>query len=189
MWNTGKIGFLISVFYEFLFSATNNPGRHPCGSNSTLVYIDAVHSKFSISIRSASIDYQPLHFSYFSPISSICNFGCISEWLAKFECHMILTRNIVASMFISKQLQRIMLIIPTTNIVAERENPTTIANQFENTLIQSIYENTSMRMNWDNAKESKVYERHRNILEKIENIDSKEKMIDDNFVRLMNSFK
>ena len=102
---------------------------------------------------------------------------------------MTLTRSIVAPMFVPEQLQRTMLAIPTTNTVAGREKPTTIASQFENTLIQPVYESASTRMNWDSAKGSRAYGRRRNVPEKIGNVDSKEKMTDGNFVRLMNPFK
>jgi hypothetical protein len=80
-------------------------------------------------------------------IPAVSSFGGMSSRCAKLGCFRILTRRIVAPMFVPETLQRMTLKTPTTKTVAGIELPTTVASQFENTLIQPVYDNASTRMN------------------------------------------
>ena len=122
-------------------------------------------------------------------IPAVSTLGGRPGRFAKLGCLRILTRRIVAPIFVPETLQRMTLITPTTQIVAGMEKPTTIASHVEKTLIHPVYESASTRMNWENAKGKSAYGNLRDVAEKVGNLATKAFKTIRSFVMLNRSLR
>ena len=122
-------------------------------------------------------------------IPAVSTLGGRPGRFAKLGCLRILTRRIVAPIFVPETLQRMTLITPTTQIVAGMEKPTTIASHVEKTLIHPVYESASTRMNCENAKGKSAYGNLRDVAEKVGNLATKTFKMIRSFVLLNRSLR